>query len=234
MRGNNSEPLLWHFVSVKPGMEASFRRWNIGLISMLIFIVLGVFTIAVVPGTANSPSPTNKVPLKIDTNPVPVNLMECKNGYASVIDPAFPAVVSISSTKVVKEPAGAQEFFFGDPFFRQFFGDQPDSQLFKPVPQREHGLGSGVIVNPEGYILTNNHVVSGASDIEVFTQNKKKFRAKVVGTDPQTDVAVLKIDATRLPSLTLGDSSRLKVGDVVFAIGDPFGVGETATMALVR
>jgi serine protease Do len=233
MRSSNSEPLLWHFVPVKPGMEASFRRWNIGLISMLIFIVLGVFTIAVVPGTANSPSSANKVPLKIDTNPVPVNLMEFKNGYASVIDPALPAVVSISSTKVVKEPAGAQEFFFGDPFFRQFFGDQPNSQLFKPEPQREHGLGSGVIVNPEGYILTNNHVVSGASDIEVFTQDEKKFRAKLVGTDPRTDIAVLKIDAAHLPALTLGDSSRLKVGDVVFAIGDPFDVGETGTMGIV-
>jgi serine protease Do len=233
MRSSNSESLRWHFAPVKPGMEASFRRWNIGLISMLTFTVLGVFMIAVVPGTANSPSPANMVPLKIDTNPSPVNLMEFKNGYASVIDPALPAVVSISSTKVVKEPEGAQEFFFADPFFRQFFGDQPNSQLFKPEPQREHGLGSGVIVNSDGYILTNNHVVSGASDIEVFTQDEKQFRAKLVGTDPRTDVAVLKIDATHLPALTLGDSSRLKVGDIVFAIGDPFDVGETATMGIV-
>src|ERR1700739_4698142 len=212
MHGSNSERQLWHFIPVKPGVEANFRRWNIALISMLTLIVLGVFMIAVVPGTANSPSPANMVPLKIDTNPSPVNLMEFKNGYASVIDPALPAVVSISSTKVVKEPEGAQEFFFGDPFFRQFFGDQPNSQLFTPDPQREHGLGSGVIVNSDGYILTNNHVVSGASDIEVFTQDEKKFRAKLVGTDPRTDVAVLKIDATHLPALTLGHSSRLKVG----------------------
>ena len=233
MHGSNSERQLWHFIPVKPGVEANFRRWNIALISMLTLIVLGVFSIAVVPGTANSPSPANKVPLKIDTNPAPVNLMEFKNGYAPVIDPALPAVVSISSTKVVKEPEGAQEFFFGDPFFRQFFGEKPNSQLYHQEPQREQGLGSGVIVNPDGYILTNNHVISGASDIEVFTQDKKKFRAKLVGTDPRTDVAVVKIDATHLPSLTLGDSSRLKVGDVVFAIGDPFNVGETATMGIV-
>ena len=99
--------------------------------------------------------------------------------------------------------------------------------------EREFGLGSGVIVNPDGYILTNNHVVSGASDVEVFTVDKRKFKAKVIGTDPLTDVAVLKIDATGLPTLTLGDSSALKVGDVVFAIGQPFGIGETATMGIV-
>jgi hypothetical protein len=112
MRDSNSESHLWHFVPVKPGMEASFRRWNIGMISMLTFVVLGVFTIAVVPGTANNPSPANKVPLKIDTNPAPVNLMEFKNGYARVIDPALPAVVSISSTKVVKGQNNVPEMFF--------------------------------------------------------------------------------------------------------------------------
>jgi serine protease Do len=233
MRSSNSEPLLWHFIPVKPGMEVNFRRWNIALISILTMLVLGVFVIAIVPQSAHSASAANKVPLKIDSNPAPVNLAELKNGYAPVIDPALPAVVNISSTKVVKAQDKFPGYSFNDPFFRQFFGDQPNSQTFKPEPQREHSLGSGVIVNPDGYILTNNHVVSGASDIEVFTQNKKKFRAKVVGTDPRTDVAVIKIEATHLPSLTLGDSSNLKVGDVVFAIGDPFDVGETATMGIV-
>jgi serine protease Do len=162
-----------------------------------------------------------------------VNLAEFKNGYAPVIDPALPAVVNISSTKMVKQQNNFPGPFFDDPFFPRFFGDQFNQQSARPQTEREYSLGSGVIVNPEGYILTNNHVVSGASDIEVFTQNKKKFHAKLVGTDPRTDVAVLKIDATRLPSLTLGDSSNLNVGDVVFAIGDPFGVGETATMGIV-
>jgi serine protease Do len=90
-----------------------------------------------------------------------------------------------------------------------------------------------VIVNPDGYILTNNHVVDGATDISVFTRDKKKYTAKVVGTDSRTDVAVLKIEATNLPSFTIGNSSDLKVGDLVFAIGDPFGIGETATMGIV-
>src|SRR5246127_4943904 len=135
MRRSNSEPLRWHFAPVKPGMEASFRRWNIGLISMLTFIVLGVFIIAVVPGTANSPSPANMVPLKIDTNPSPVNLMEFKNGYASVIDPALPAVVSISSTKMVKQQNNFPGFF-DDPFFRQFFGDRFNQQPARPQTKR--------------------------------------------------------------------------------------------------
>jgi S1-C subfamily serine protease len=117
-----------------------------------------------------------------------------------------------------------------DPFFRQFFGDQSNRQLNRPETEHEYSLGSGVVVNPDGYILTNKHVVSGAPDTQVFTQDKRKFKAKVIGTDSKTDIAVLKIDTSGLPTLPLGDSSKLKVGDVVFAIGDPFGVGETVTM----
>ncbi len=160
----------------------------------------------------------------------PVSLGDFKNGFASVIDPALPAVVNVSSTKVVKRQN--QPNLFMDPFFRQFFGGQ-NPQEEQPQTERENSLGSGVIVNPDGYILTNNHVVAGASDVEVFTQSRKKYHAKVIGTDSRTDVAVLKIDASGLPTLTLGDASKLKVGDLVFAIGDPFGIGETATMGIV-
>src|ERR1700741_3181451 len=202
------------------------------VITILGMLVLGLFVVAFVPQDGNSATAASKVPLRIDKNPSAVNLAEFKNGYASVIDPALPAVVNISSTKMVKQQNNFPGFF-DDPFFRQFFGDRFNQQPARPQAEREYSLGSGVIVNPDGYILTNNHVVSGASDIEVFTQDKKKFRAKLIGADPRTDVAVLKIDATRLSSLTLGDSSNLKVGDVVFAIGDPFGVGETATMGIV-
>ena len=162
----------------------------------------------------------------------PVSLAGFKNGFASVIDPALPAVVNISSTKVVKEKQMPN--MFDDPFFRQFFGNQfGQQQQQQPQTEHEYSLGSGVIVNPEGYVLTNNHVVSGASDVEVYTQNHKEYKAKVIGTDPRTDIAVLKIEATGLPTLTLGDSAKLKVGDLVFAIGDPFGIGETATMGIV-
>lgn len=160
----------------------------------------------------------------------PLSLGEFKNGFSSVIDPALPAVVNISSTKVIRTQ-NVPNPFFSDPFFRQFFGDQFGQQ--QPQTQREQSLGSGVIVNPNGYILTNNHVVAGASEVEVYTPDRKKYKAKIIGTDSRTDIAVLKIDATGLPTLALGDSSKLKVGDIVFAIGDPFGIGETATMGIV-
>ena len=121
--------------------------------------------------------------------------------------------------------------FGNDPFFRQFFGDQFGQA--QPRPEREQSLGSGVILTPDGTILTNNHVVDGASDIKVQLSDKREFQAKLIGTDPKTDVAVLKINASGLPTLPLGDSSALHVGDLVFAIGDPFGIGETATMGIV-
>ena len=168
--------------------------------------------------------------------PAPVSLAQFQNGFASVVDPALAAVVNISSTKVVKRPNMPN--IFDDPFFRQFFGNQfgapnagPQSQ--GPQTEKEYALGSGVIVNPDGYIVTNNHVVAGATDIQVFTPDKQKYTAKVIGTDPRTDIAVLHIEAKGLPTLALGDSSKLKVGDIVFAIGDPLGVGETATMGIV-
>jgi serine protease Do len=173
-----------------------------------------------------------KVSLKPASYSAPATLGDYKNGFAAVIDPALPAVVNISSTKVVKQQY-RMPGFFNDPFFRQFFGDQAAPPSPGPQMEREYSLGSGVIVNPDGYILTNNHVVAGASDVEVFTQDRKKYKAKIIGTDSRTDIAVLKIDATGLATLTIGDSSRLKVGDVVFAIGDPFGIGETATAGIV-
>ena len=173
-----------------------------------------------------------KVAVSVAKNAAPVSLGDFKNGFSSVLVPTLPAVVSISSTKVVKSQGNTPDFF-NDPMFRQFFGNQPPPGMSQgPHAEREFGLGSGVIVNPDGYILTNNHVVSGASDVEVFTVDKRKFKAKVIGTDPLTDVAVLKIDATGLPALTLGDSSA-ESGRRGFAIGQPFGIGETATMGIV-
>ena len=115
---------------------------------------------------------------------------------------------------------------------RQFFGPNSGKQFRQPQ-QREHALGSGVIVNKDGYILTNNHVIDGATQITVDLSDKRHFTAKVVGADPQSDVAVLKIDATNLPVLTLGTAKTLEVGDYVLAIGDPMGVGETVTLGIV-
>ena len=173
-----------------------------------------------------------RVSLQIAKDATPVPLSNFTNGFASVLDPALPAVVNISSTSIVKVQPNVPSFL-NDPFFRQFFGGQSGQQSPSPETERQYSLGSGVIVNPDGYIMTNNHVVANASDVEVFTQDRKKYKAQVIGTDPRTDIAVLRIPASGLPTLTLDDSSKLKVGDLVFAIGDPFGVGETATTGIV-
>jgi serine protease Do len=199
---------------------------------LLAVLVLVVARAGIVRMPEHSVLGAEKVSVQVAKNASPVSLAEFKNGFATVLTPALPAVVSISSTKIVKSQNNVPDFF-NDPMFRQFFGNQPPPQSSGPQSEREYGLGSGVIVNANGYILTNNHVVSGASDVEVFTQDQKKFKAKVIGTDPLTDVAVVKIDATGLPTLTFADSSTLKVGDIVFAIGQPFGIGETATMGIV-
>ena len=134
---------------------------------------------------------------------------------------ASAAVVSIStSTAPQRHPQSA------DPWFRFFFGDQAQSQ-------RQSGLGSGVVVSPAGYILTNNHVVEGADDIEVMLNDGRVVKARVIGTDPETDLAVLKVDLDNLTAITLGDSDKLEVGDAVLAVGNPFGVGKTVTSGIV-
>ena len=143
--------------------------------------------------------------------------------YADVLEPAQRAVVSVYSTKIIKERIAM------NPFFRQFFGNIPDQER----ESRQEGLGSGVIVTADGYILTNNHVVEGADELKVTLADDRDFMAKVVGTDPKTDVAVLKIEGEGLPTLPLADSDRLRVGDVVFAVGNPLGVGQTVTMGII-
>lgn len=168
----------------------------------------------------------------VATDTAPVALGTFRNGFASVLKPALPAVVNIHSSKVVK-PHNQEMPFFGDPFFRQFFGNQNPFGQGQAGPEREESLGSGVILAPDGIILTNNHVVDGASDIKVTLNDKREFKAKVIGTDSQSDIAVLKIDANDLPVLPLGNSSDLHVGDIVFAIGEPFGLQGTATMGIV-
>jgi serine protease Do len=159
-----------------------------------------------------------------------------QTGFAPVVRKVLPAVANISSSKVSKVPTE----FFGqlpdDPMFRQFFGDDSNRRFRTPrqaPEQREQGLGSGVVMTQDGYILTNNHVVDGASTVTVTLADKREFKAKVVGTDPKSDIAVLKIDATSLPCITIADSSKVQVGDYALAVGDPFGVGQTVTMGIV-
>jgi serine protease Do len=151
------------------------------------------------------------------------------SSYADVVAKAAPAVVTIHSSARVRQP---QQFpFMDDPFFRQFFGDRATPQA--PAERTREGLGSGVIIDPNGYILTNHHVIDGADQIKVDFSDNRTLDAKLVGSDPPSDLAVLKVEATNLPTLTLGDSDRTRVGDVVLAIGNPLGVGQTVTMGII-
>jgi serine protease Do len=159
---------------------------------------------------------------------------------APAANAAMPSVVKISASKVVKTPAafngsGGDD---GSDLFGQLFGGRVPGNgggrfQAPPSAHREGGLGSGVIISPDGYIITNNHVVESATDVEVTLPDRREFKAKVIGTDPKTDVAVIKIEADHLPAITVGDSSKLKVGDEVLAIGNPYGVGQTVTMGIV-
>jgi len=156
-------------------------------------------------------------------------------GFAPVVKGALSSVVNISAVKTSKAPAGFSDEGSPDELFRQFFGNQGGRHFEAPQthPQRERAAGSGVIVSPDGYILTNNHVVDGATEVRVTLNDKREFKTKVVGTDPKTDIAVLKIDAANLPAITIADSAKVEIGDYAIAIGNPFGVGKTVTMGIV-
>ncbi len=144
-------------------------------------------------------------------------------GYREAAGRAMPAVVNILTSKSL----GQNHPLLKDPFFRRFFGDRA------PRPEQQSSLGSGVIVSPDGYILTNNHVIEAADEIEVVLADGRKAPAQVVGTDPETDLAVIRIATRNLPVIVLGHAEQARVGDVVLAIGNPFGVGQTVTMGII-
>jgi serine protease Do len=158
-------------------------------------------------------------------------LSRLSEALADVAEAVRPAVVNISTTSIVTREETPFGDFFNDPFFRHFFGDQ--SVPHQKRKFKSSALGSGVIVTEDGYILTNNHVVKDAEEIKVILYDKREFKGKVVGTDPRSDLAVVKISANNLPTLSFGDSGKLKTGDVVLAIGNPFGLNQTITMGIV-
>ncbi|SDS31310.1 Do family serine endopeptidase [Opitutus sp. GAS368] len=161
-------------------------------------------------------TPLKKPTLKIDASPIG-EVKGLVTSYADVLEAIRPAVVSVTSSKMVRQQV---------PEFLRQFGAQGREQ-------KQSGLGSGVIISTDGFIITNNHVVEEADELKVFLNDDREFIAKVIGTDPKTDVAVIKIEAENLPAATLADSSKLRVGDVVFAIGNPLGVGQTVTMGII-
>jgi len=146
--------------------------------------------------------------------------------YADAVQRAAPSVVNVFATKITREKPHP---LFDDPLFKRFFGDQASRPRYK----RENSLGSGVIVDSNGYVLTNNHVIDAASEIQVVLGDGRALPARIVGTDPETDIAVLQTSGSRLPVASLGTSDQLQVGDVVMAIGNPFAVGQTVTMGIV-
>lgn len=187
-----------------------------GLIAIMVW--LGPGSGPIPGGLAATANPSAREPLSNET-------------FIAVAQSAKDSVVNIASIQKLKS---GQRFF--DPFselFRRFFGEEFERRFPIPRERREQGLGSGVIVSADGYILTNNHVVEQAEDIQVLLPDKRSFKAKVIGTDPKTDLAVIKVEASHLPTLPWGDSSRLQAGEVVLAVGNPFGLNQTVTMGIV-
>jgi Do/DeqQ family serine protease len=167
------------------------------------------------------PPRDQKPTLRVDSTPLGAAAGPVLS-YADVVEPVQKAVVSITSSKEVRQRLQV------NPLFRQLFPDLPDERR-----RTEEGLGSGVIVSPDGYILTNNHVIEGADELRVALSDGRELIATVIGSDPKTDIAVIKIEGTQLPVVTLADSDKLRVGDVVFAVGNPLGVGQAVTMGIV-
>lgn len=191
-----------------------------------VLLLLAAVPLGAAPAKRGAPPvPTGATPaVRLDPSPVgEAGRPGLVTSYADALEEAQKAVVSVYSTKIIKERITI------NPFFRQFFGDIPDRER----ESKQEGLGSGVIVTEDGYILTNNHVVEGADELKITLADDRDFIAKVIGGDPKTDIAVLKIDAKGLPTVTLADSDKLRVGDIVFAVGNPLGVGQTVTMGIV-
>ncbi|HYR57354.1 MAG TPA: Do family serine endopeptidase [Chthoniobacteraceae bacterium] len=190
-----------------------------------------------------APKPDAKAPeVKVDSAQLPPQVGGRVATFAPVVEKVAPSVVTIATSKMMKRNRNP---YFNDPMFRRFFGlPEPDEEDDGSKPQqrggagKKHlermGLGSGVIVAPEGYVLTNNHVIEGADEIIVtLAKDKKEYKAKKIGNDPATDVAVLKIDAQNLPAITFADSAKVRVGDLVLAVGNPFGLTQSVTMGIV-
>jgi serine protease Do len=208
-----------------------FRRSTAVLTLLAASIGGGLIAALAVATHSNAPV---AVTARADTSASAQRLNTLSNSFADMIEKASPAVVKISSTRVIKaseQQGGGNNPMMSDPFFRQFFGGQGNNM--KPRDRREGGLGSGVIISNDGYILTNNHVIDKATTLKVELSDGRDFTGKLIGADPQTDVAVVKITASGLPTLSYANSEGARVGDLCFAIGNPFGQDHTVTMGII-
>jgi len=212
-------------------MSIDRRSFRIGMLTsavLMVGIIIGVgITIRanlVSPAASDTDTPVVEQQSPISDGHAP--------NFPAVVRRDMPAVVNISTTRVVTTNGADGSPMMQDPFFRHFFGDQFPG-LQGPHKQRENALGSGVIVSPDGYIVTNNHVIAHADEIKVLLGDGRKFKGKVIGADPKTDIAVVKINAHNLPTIPWGDSDKIEVGGYVLAIGNPFGLNQTVTMGII-
>ncbi len=186
------------------------------------------------PSELSEARPQPAIALASDRPPVvkvSTPLLASNETFIQVSKDAMASVVNISSTKRTAQTP--QTPFSDDPFFRRFFGEEFERRFKQPQERQEQGLGSGVIVSDDGYIVTNNHVVEQADELMVLLGDKRKLPAKLIGTDPKTDLAVIKINASDLPVLPWGNSTTLQVGELVLAVGNPFGLNQTVTMGII-
>ncbi len=202
------------------------RSFRVGVIAG-VFLLSGVLVGVLFSAGSGWMSPATSAP---SSSPV---ALAGSNGFPAVAKATMPAVVNISTTRVVKGHGGQASPFMDDPVFRHFFGDEFSKRFQIPRDRRESSLGSGVIVSADGYIVTNAHVVDKADEIKVLLSDKREFTGKVVGSDPKSDIAVIKISGKDLPILNWADSEKLEVGEYVLAIGNPFGLNSTITLGIV-
>ena len=188
---------------------------------LLVGLLVALLVIERFPHWVGLPSTT----LNVQQAPAYTSAAQGPVSYAAAVSRASPAVVNLYTTKVVSKPLSS---LYSDPAFKRFFGDNLPQQK-----RMESSLGSAVLMSKDGYLLTNNHVTAGADQITVALKDGRETLARVIGSDPETDLAVLKIDLADLPAITLGRSDAIRIGDVVLAIGNPFGVGQTVTMGIV-
>ncbi|MBZ5551092.1 MAG: DegQ family serine endoprotease [Acidobacteriia bacterium] len=203
---------------------APLTIWAAGIVGMVAILWLGLQQLQIGYSQGYAPAKDSLV------NAQDVSVLEQQNrAFESIAKAVLPGIVNISTTQVIKARPQTSPFF-NDPFFQQFFG--PDFQGV-PREQREHALGSGVVISPNGYIVTNNHVIDKATEIRVQLADKREFKGKVVGADPKTDIAVIKIETDGLRAVPWGDSKGLRVGENVLAFGNPFGLNQTVTKGIV-
>jgi serine protease Do len=197
----------------------------VAIIAIATALMLGCFTAPIVHSSTEEATHTTASDVRTQ--------IVFEQGFSPVVKSSAPSVVNISTSRIVRPEDSPQAPLLNDPFLKKFFGEEFMRQFRIPRERREHSLGSGVIVNSAGYVLTNGHVIEGATDIKVVLSDKREMSGKVVGTDPGTDVAVVKIPTDHLSVLPFADSSKVEVGDIALAIGNPFGLGRTVTMGIV-